>query len=264
MNSPSGLKLEELNDVISIPAFSSTDISIFQKFLGKYASQCINANGSVYLSVKPDGTVTGMMTGDPLEGEGAIFTRDMESFSLLLPNAGEMAIFSELKLSIKGERYLVMNADVRLQGEVRSSGNSIEVASLDNLEDLMKCINSIFPRTRKTWVYNALVSGDECFMVRVGDEVVGFGFVSISHDQGRLSLIGVLPAYRGNGIATDIMRARMIFLRTLGIKTVFSEISEHNIPSLKLAKKFGFRESGELWRYEPPSGSWSSTVGAFF
>ena len=260
MNSSEDIQCFKVEDLKLISRYKVLKISYFQEFLGKYVRQCFNAGGTVYYSLNRRNEITGILIMNEEEGEGAIFVNETESLSVLASRAGNIAMFSEINLPIRGDKYLIMESDLSETSNLTSFGNSVEILKKSELSNLMDCINAIYPRTRVNSIKTSLDDGDICFVVRAGESIVGFAFVSISGNIGRLPLFGVLPEFRGLGIGSDLVRARILFLRQIGLKKVFSEIKESNSESMRISQKFGFRKAGVIWLYFPESGSWSATV----
>lgn len=57
--------------------------------------------------------------------------------------------------------------------------------------------------------------------------------------------IGVMPEFRGMGIATNLRRFTTGHLRKAGVKKVSSQVDQENVPSLRSALKVGFEISGQ-------------------
>ncbi len=256
------LRCIQIKDIESISTYEWLELSFFQNFLKKYVIQGILSGSTVLYSINSKDQVTGIFIYSQEEREGAIFAKDVESFSLLAPHGRNVSIFSELKLPIKGDRYLIMEGDISVGSDVQSCGNLIEVLQISDLPDLMECVKSVYSFAQSSSVRASLQDGDICFIARINNHIAGFAFLSIANHDGRFPLIGVLQEYHGLGIGNDLMRARMSFLKKMGVRRVFSEIEEHNVRSLELSKKFGFKPVGQLWLYGPDSGSWSATIGA--
>jgi RimJ/RimL family protein N-acetyltransferase len=59
----------------------------------------------------------------------------------------------------------------------------------------------------------------------------------------------VKQRYRKAGIGTDLLYARLLWMKELGVRKVFSEVSDYNLASRDIALKAGFIETGKIYLY---------------
>jgi hypothetical protein len=59
----------------------------------------------------------------------------------------------------------------------------------------------------------------------------------------------VKPQFRKLGIGEDILYARLLWLKSKHAQSAFSEISQDNSPSSKIASKAQMRVCGHLYHY---------------
>ena len=65
---------------------------------------------------------------------------------------------------------------------------------------------------------------------------------------GWISMVGVRPEYRGEGIGKAALAAGMTFLRGKGVEGIELEMDSLNVPARKLYGKLGFRKTSEtIW-----------------
>ena len=65
---------------------------------------------------------------------------------------------------------------------------------------------------------------------------------------GWISMVGVRPEYRGEGIGRAALAAGMTFLRGKGVEGIELEVDSLNVPARKLYDKLGFRKTSEtIW-----------------
>ena len=105
------------------------------------------------------------------------------------------------------------------------------------------------PKMNIRWVRVATESGDRCFIVELGDEIAGLGWLSLVNGSGRLHSLYVSPQFRKQGMGTDLLRARLIWLKAKRAKSAFSEISDFNTPSSEIAKREGMTKVGKIYQY---------------
>jgi ribosomal protein S18 acetylase RimI-like enzyme len=68
--------------------------------------------------------------------------------------------------------------------------------------------------------------------------------------RGIISMIGVVPDYRGRGISQSILMAGMEFLRSLDVADIGLQVDGDNAPALRLYTSFGFQKVAELHWFE--------------
>ena len=82
--------------------------------------------------------------------------------------------------------------------------------------------------------------------------VLGYGMVRAVLDEGCLERIAVVPAYRRQGVAEELLSAFLRFGQAhLAFLTM--EVREGNAPAIALYEKLGFREVGRRKNYYPES-----------
>ncbi len=82
--------------------------------------------------------------------------------------------------------------------------------------------------------------------------VLGYGMVRAVLDEGCLERIAVVPAYRRQGVAEEILSAFLRFGQAhLAFLTL--EVREGNAPAIAFYEKLGFREVGRRKNYYPES-----------
>lgn len=78
---------------------------------------------------------------------------------------------------------------------------------------------------------------------------VGFVLARFTLDEGEILLTGILPAARGQGHGTRLMRAAIDAARAAGIAKLFLEHAEMNIAAAQLYERLGFVQIGHRPRY---------------
>jgi len=86
-----------------------------------------------------------------------------------------------------------------------------------------------------------LVRDNYSYYVYLGEELVGLLALSLQGSKGVISVVGVLPEYRGRGIGREIMFFALSKLRDFGVKVVELGVDAQNIPAVKLYEKLGFK-----------------------
>lgn len=112
-------------------------------------------------------------------------------------------------------------------GEVHFDENAVRTA----LEELVAT-----PSLGRAW----LICSDE---KPIGYAVLTFGFSLESHGRdGIIDEIYIAPAYRGQGIGTQVMKSVEVEARQLGLKKLYLEVERNNHRAKSLYLKLGFED----------------------
>lgn len=83
------------------------------------------------------------------------------------------------------------------------------------------------------------------FVLERDGRILGYGGMQCVFDEGQITDIAVLPAYRRQGIAAAILTALISHAKEVGLRVIYLEVRESNIPALSLYKdRFGFEVIG--------------------
>jgi len=82
-----------------------------------------------------------------------------------------------------------------------------------------------------------------------GRNLTAFILSRIAADEAEILSVAVAPAWRGHGVARPLLDLHLRRLAGLGVRTVFLEVGEHNVPALRLYGRAGFREVGKRQGY---------------
>ncbi len=103
---------------------------------------------------------------------------------------------------------------------------------------------------------NTTDSGRELILIAIdGDRLVGYQWMNIEQDehgksQGRVSMLGVDPEYRGKGIGRELMQTGMACLKSKGPKIARLTVDSENVAANALYHSIGFRKSDTSLWYE--------------
>ncbi len=108
------------------------------------------------------------------------------------------------------------------------------------------------PETNKKWVSVALNNGDKCFVVKMANRIVGIAWMSIVDGIARSHSVYVEPQFRRRGIMSDILQARLLYLKSRHVRTLINEVAESNTASTSHVAKAGEKIVGKLFLYASP------------
>lgn len=83
----------------------------------------------------------------------------------------------------------------------------------------------------------------------VGRRIAAYSIACIRRQAAELASIGVLPEYRGRGIATKLLQATVRKVRRQGAATMWLMVRWDNKPAIDLYRKFGFVRTASVHGY---------------
>lgn len=91
------------------------------------------------------------------------------------------------------------------------------------------------------------------FVVKEGSEIAGYAIVGSQLGSSHLQRIAVDPAYSGNGMGADLVRAALLWARPTATSIALN-VQPENTAARRLYIREGFRDTGSflhILRYEP-------------
>jgi ribosomal-protein-alanine N-acetyltransferase len=88
----------------------------------------------------------------------------------------------------------------------------------------------------------------------VRGKLAGFVMSRLVEDEAEILSIAIAGAWRGRGLARDLLTLNLRRLAGLGARAVFLEVDEHNGPAIRLYNRAGFREISRRPNYYPAPG----------
>lgn len=250
---------------LSLPPISTW----FDPFLPLFMKDAIRTGGTVEVS-DMGGEVRGVFLYSPGERVGSVFTKTRDIASRVLPARVRGGVYAERAWVDGGEPIAVMLADVRDWQPRTPSRNPVRIARQEDLRVIMAMMRELEGDVDVAWFRTLPRPEEICFMAEVEGRVAGVSWASVVGTHARGHSFMVHPRYRGLGIGTDLLHARMIWLKDLGVRTVVSEIYAGNAASQTAAERAGMAEVGQMFHFHPPKsvsrsqGSDSSSGGPTF
>lgn len=109
---------------------------------------------------------------------------------------------------------------------------------------------SITPPWSKQGFIDGLTNENAVFYVAesnansIEKKVLGYCGLYFAADEGEITNVAVLPEYRGNGIADQILAEVLLDAKSRELTQIFLEVRASNIPAQKLYEKHGFTSQG--------------------
>ena len=133
----------------------------------------------------------------------------------------------------------------------------IDVATREDIEGILLVERHCFGAawTREQYL-NDIVCCEASVgaVVRVGDEVVGFGSITCVNEQGYIPTLGVLATYRRTGLGSQLLQYLLAAASERGVEHVALEVRVHNVAARRLYEHHGFTSIGTRREYyqDPP------------
>jgi ribosomal-protein-alanine N-acetyltransferase len=90
--------------------------------------------------------------------------------------------------------------------------------------------------------------------LRVGRKIVGFAVSRLAADEAEILSIAVADSHRGRGLSRNLLLTHLGHLAGRGVRTVFLEVEENNLPARRLYDRAGFAVIGRRERYYQQAG----------
>jgi len=243
------MRVSQINNASDIDFVFPVNFSFFEPYLHYHIKEILEIGGEAYVSRTSNGTISGIFIYDDFEKGGTIYTRSREVFDHFYGLKKFNFLFSEMKTELENEIYDIYTIDI--ENLALAHRFSFEISTIDKLSEIEieQFMSSTHPGINKKWVRIALKNGERCYIVRLSNEIAGLGWVSLVNGFGRLHSLYVKPQYRRIGIGEDILNARLFWLKANNARSVFTEISRHNIPSSNNVMKAQMKLSGQVFQY---------------
>jgi len=85
--------------------------------------------------------------------------------------------------------------------------------------------------------------------LRQGRAVIGFAASRLAAGEAEILSIALSPGHRGRGLSRELFLTHLGHLAGRGVRTVFLEVEENNVPARRLYDRTGFMVVGRRERY---------------
>jgi len=243
------MKISEICRTSDIDFSFPGGVSFFEPFLKYFTREILEIGGGAYISRSNEEAVSGLLLYDGTEKAASIYTSSREVFDYFYWLKPFNYLFSEMKTELENEVYDIYSIDFEKLAFDHRFTHEISMAESSQAEEIERFMILTHPRINRKWVKVALKNGDKCFMVKLGSEIAGLGWVSLVNGIGRLHSLYVKPQFRKLCIGDDILGARLLWLKSKHARSVFSEISRSNFSCSRIAAKEHMKVSGQIYQY---------------
>jgi len=226
-------------------------LSFFDPLLRHEVKEALESGGEAFISRDSKESVNGLFIYDGYEATGTVFTKSKEVFDYFYRLKPSSYIFSEVEAQgLPKEDWNIWELDVD-KAPLNHRFKHL-VSMEENPGEIENFIALTQPETNRRWVRVALRNGDKCFVVKMGNRIVGIAWMTIVGSVARSHGLYVVPQFRRMGIMKDNLQARLIYLKSRQVHTLINEIAESNVASSSHAAKAGERIVGKIYLYTSP------------
>ena len=251
MSGSEEMEVSELSSAFDIDFVFPDSLSFFGPYLQYFIREVLEIGGEAYVSRTSEDNVSGIFIYDDFEKAGTVYTRSREVFDHFYGLKPFNFLFAELTTEFESEIYDIYTIDLENHDIAHRFSHEISMADEGQIGEIERFMALAHTGMNRRWVRVALKNGDGCFVVRLGSEIAGLGWVSLVKSIGRIHSLFVKPQFRRLGIGEDILYARLLWLKSKHARSAFSEISRYNPSSLRIALKAQMRVSGQVYQYSP-------------
>ncbi len=97
--------------------------------------------------------------------------------------------------------------------------------------------------------YERMLSADLLLVAEMGEGITGFLCAKEAADEWELENIAVATAFQRRGIAGELLRSLIDYVRQSGASAVLLEVRNSNIPARRFYEKHDFVAAGRRCRY---------------
>jgi ribosomal protein S18 acetylase RimI-like enzyme len=229
-------------------------LTLFDPLLHHLVKEALESGGEAFVSRNSSGERDGLFIYDSYEATGTIFTKSKDVFDRFYKMKPSSYIFSEVDATeLPKEVWNIWQLDVDAAPTDYRFKNHVSMEN--NVAEIERFMARTQPETNRQWISVALNNGDKCFVVRLGDRIVGMAWMEIADGFARSHGLFVEPQFRRMGIMRDNLQARIIYLKSRHVHTLINEIAESNVASSSHAASAGEKIVGKIFLYASPESS---------
>lgn len=232
-------------DKILLPSLSDW----FDPFLPLFMKDAIRCGGGVQIAEGEEREARGVYLLSPAEKTESIFTRTRCVAEHFLGLHNQLETYSEQEWRPGGDTINIMLADLRDWSQDHPFRNPIRVGTERDLPQVQELIREAQGPVDQAWFRTLPRPEETCFVSEVNGRIVGVSWLTVVGTSGRGHSLVVHPRYRRLGIGTDMLIARMLWLKGHGVAQVVSEIYGDNSIAQSTAERAGMTQVGRMFVY---------------
>lgn len=120
---------------------------------------------------------------------------------------------------------------------------NIEKVSMDDINEMLKIEKKSFASHWSKQTFIDEFSAENGHYIEMKDNKKICGYTGFRHvlDEGHITTLAVHPKYRKKGIGTKLIEQLLVDAKERGLKKLFLEVRQSNVPAQKIYKKLGFK-----------------------
>ena len=128
---------------------------------------------------------------------------------------------------------------------------AIEAATLRDAPRLAQLHGASFHRGWGEGEFEGMIAERNTLVhrLRLGRKTIGFAVSRMGADEAEILSIAVDEAWRGRGLSRDLLITHLGHLAGRGVRRIFLEVEENNVPARRLYERTGFAVVGRRERY---------------
>ncbi len=225
----------------------------FDPFLGQFAKDALRTGGTVEVAEEA-GRVRGLLLAGSSEGVGSGFTRTRVIAERYLSRMDPGGLYLDAAWRPGGEPVEIFAADLRDWRSEERLRNPVRLAGPEDLPRVRALMHEELGPSVDRWFATLPRPEENAFLCEVGGRVVGVSWITRVGPFARGHSFSVHPRYRGLGIGSDLLTARMLWLRRTGGRQVVSEIYDGNLASRTAAERAGMSLVDRMYHFRPITG----------
>jgi GNAT superfamily N-acetyltransferase len=218
----------------------------FDGLLPLFAREVRDAGGEV-LAGGPNGRIDAVLLYDGPAHLGSIFGTGPDPVEELARARAPAEYFTEYPIGIVRDTLDVLRVDLEGWSPPGTIRHAIRIAGPDDLAELARVSRSLSGPHEERWARALWDNGETCFVAEVDGRIAGVCWAARAGRLGRVHSLVVHPRYRRIGIGSDLLVARLLWLRACGARRVLSEVARRNTSSRRIAERAGMRRAGQMF-----------------
>jgi sarcosine oxidase, subunit beta len=254
------LHFRELRTLDELERLRSAGLSEwFDPLLPLFAQDALRTGGRVEIA-EEGGAIRGVSLFGSSEGVGSGFTRVRRLAERYLARMGPLGVYLEEPWRPGAEPVEVFAADLRDWTPREGLRNPVRIARREDLGPIGQLMRAELGPGVDPWLRSLPRPEETAFVCKIGGRVVGVSWLSRAGRFARGHSFVVHPRYRGLGIGTDLLLARMLWLKRSGGRLVVSEIYDGNRASRSAAERAGMALVGRMYHFRPARSEGAALV----
>jgi [ribosomal protein S18]-alanine N-acetyltransferase len=128
---------------------------------------------------------------------------------------------------------------------------SIEPATLRDAPRLAQLHGASFHRGWGEGEFESMIAERNTLVhrLKLGRKTIGFAVSRMGADEAEILSIAIDAGHRGRGLSRDLLLTHLGHLAGRGVRRIFLEVEENNVPARRLYERAGFAVVGRRERY---------------